>query len=150
MPANNLAWAWPLPAALGGADDEGVLFASQAMLRAFVEDRRARHFSLLSYIAARCRLTAILPPRAPKNENKIRFRHNIDALTNTIAQRMERMGINVYDPNSDFVGPDQLMLWDWVNDDGFHGTPKYGEIVMQRLIARGALDPTNEQEEKRL
>jgi len=134
--------AWPPPKDLAdeGGDHE-VMFASGAVQRAFIEDRRERHFALLKYIGQRCKLTAVLPPRAPKNEDKIRFRHNIDALTNTITRRIRAGGTDVYDPNTDFVEDDQLLPWEWVNDDGFHGTPAYGKLVMERLVARGALDP---------
>lgn len=141
--------AWPPPDGLSDQETEEALFASNAAVAAFVEDRRQRHFRLLSYIASRCRLTAILPPRAPKNETKIRFRHNLDALTDAITVRLESRGIDVYDPNTEFVEQDKLLPWDWVNDDGFHGTPEYGKSVVQTLIARGAFDRVaNEQKEK--
>lgn len=137
--------AWPPSHALTAAGDDddvtNALFASPAMLQAFIEEQRRVHFLLLTHIARRCKLTAILPPRAPKNETKPRFRHNIDALTDAISRHIESLGIDVYDPNDDFVEHDQLLPWGWVNDDGFHGTPEYGRIVMQRLIARGVLTP---------
>ena len=137
--------AWPPPGGLAVSDDEPVLFASKAMIRAFIDDRRSTHISLLRCIASRCNLTVILPPRAPKNEKKIRFRHNIDALTAVIAERVTSYGISVYDPNADFVGDDAILPWQWVNDDGFHGSPDYGKLVMERLIARGALGSECEQ-----
>lgn len=128
------------PAGLSVEETDGCLFASQAVLEAFVNARRARHFKLLSHIAGKCRLTVVLPPRAPKNEGKIRFRHNIEALTSCIAGRLTRMGLEVYDPNAEFAGDGAPLPWSLVNEDGFHGTPEYGLRVVERLVARGALE----------
>ncbi|RBI73083.1 hypothetical protein DQW77_09520 [Roseovarius sp. TE539] len=133
--------AWPPPDALPKEDPGDTLFASRSLLDAFVEERRARHFALLRYINGKCRLTVILPPRAPKNAPKFRFRHNIDALTACIARKIDDMGIDIYDPNTEFVGPDELLPWEWVNEDGFHGTPEYGARAVERLLSRGALRP---------
>lgn len=131
--------AWPPPDNLIHDEQEETLFASSALLETFVEYHRAKHFALLQHIARKCPLTVILPPRAPKNETKIRFRHNIDALTNHIAERLTEMGFNIYDPNADLVGPKDLLPWKMVNDDGFHGTPEYGTKVAERLVAHGML-----------
>src|SRR6056297_1614087 len=43
--------AWPPPADLEAAELEETLFASRAVLDAFVEEHRARHFALLEHIA---------------------------------------------------------------------------------------------------
>ncbi|MBK1636324.1 hypothetical protein [Rhodovulum adriaticum] len=133
--------AWPPPEDLSDAERQESLFASGALVAAFVENQRAPHFALLKYIARKCPLTVILPPRAPKNAHKIRFRHNIDVLTATIAERMRDMGLAVYDPNAEFAGPGELLPWDWVEEDGFHGTTAYGTEVIGRLVSRGALAP---------
>lgn len=138
---------FPPPHGMTAEEEASSLFASRAMVDAFLDERRTAHIELLKYIDKRCKLTVILPPNAPKNEHKTKFRHNIMSLTYLLADRMRAEGLTVYDPNLQFVEHGQLLPRDWVNDDGFHGSPEYGTAVMEALRARGALNAEDASED---
>ena len=110
---------------------EDRLFASSALVAAYVAAFRAPHVRMLARMARLAPLAAVAPPpfyTAP----------NYPAIYEEVVRAIRAAGVALYDPRDDWGGEAPLDPA-WLAPDGVHGNAAYGASVIGHMIDRGLI-----------
>ena len=111
------------------ADDR--LFASSALVAAYVAHFRARQIRFLVRVARMAPLTAVAPP-------PFYTLPNYRAIYDEVVRAIRRAGVTLYDPRDDWGG-DAPLGPAWLAADGVHGNAAYGAKLIGQMIDRGLI-----------
>ncbi len=111
------------------ADDR--LFASSALVMAYVGQFRARQARFLARVARMAPLTAVAPP-------PFYTLPNYRAIYDEVVRAIRRAGVTLYDPRDDWGG-DAPLDPAWLAADGVHGNAAYGATLIGHMIDRGLI-----------
>lgn len=116
----------------GMAGDGRALFASAALVAAWVDAARGYHRRLLVRVSRVCPLLVLAPPPIGTDPVARRF-------AEVIVAQMRAAGLTVYDPRPDFDPDGEGLDPALIDADDVHGNARYGEAVMRKIYERGLL-----------
>lgn len=117
------------------ADFEAVpdrLFASSALVDAFLHHHRGALWRILRLAAQGCPLVVVAPPIVQPDPVAMH-------LAGLITDRLTALGLKVFDPRREPDWAGKPLPDDWRTADGVHGNAAYGAEVLRRLTDRGLL-----------
>lgn len=116
-----------------GDAPNGVLTASSALTEAYVTHHRQRHIDLAKHIAAKARTIVVAPPFFTDEPN-------FGEMRAAIIRVMRQQGLTVFDPMAALFGAGNPIPREYMMEDGQHGTPEFGAIVLAAMGEAGLID----------
>ncbi len=107
-------------------------FVSQGFVQHYVTQFRSPLIRAARRISRRAPLLLVAPPVLPANATARVFHAEI-------TRQMRNSGMVVFDPNTQFLDPDQPFPPDWITPDNAHGNAAYGTALVGALIDQGLL-----------
>ncbi|WGI23062.1 hypothetical protein [Amylibacter sp. IMCC11727] len=120
-----------IAAADGSCGENAQTVLSRGFAQQYIEASNGKNFRIIKNIAKVADLTMVVPPRADARHNRLQF-------VELICDRMVQLGADVFDP-SVMITKDMTTALDrkWLNEDGVHACPDYGELAVKTLLDHG-------------
>jgi len=114
------------------AADPKALYASQALVDAYVEPLRDGHIRMARRMGRFGNMTLVVPPNMFAKSNYVTF-------ADTLTRKLRAAGVRVFDPAADICPDGASVPADLMAADGVHGNDRYGAQVIGLMVQRGLI-----------
>jgi hypothetical protein len=116
--------------ATGFTADPDSLFASPALVEAYVGSLRTGQIRMAQRMARFGNMTLVVPPKPARRPNYV-------VIADALAGQLRAAGLRVFDPGIELGAADQTLPDDLWAADGVHGNERYGTAVITLMMEGG-------------